>query len=192
MLKHLIIFVALAGLALLAAGCGGGAATPDDTGTLNITQDDFMFTPDSIELKVGQKVRMILTNISKEDHKFVVGRSITRTLQTTWPRRADGVPDGFKVEFFDGVEVKVIGPAKRVLGGGAILTREGEMSPAKAEDIALEEYEGFMVQKGPSLDSTIIEFIVPNKVGEWEFACFEDNGEHYDAGMFGKLVVVGG
>ena len=59
-------------------------------------------------------------------------------------------------------------------------------------DMDMEEVEhhGFMIVQEPSSEATIIEFIVPDKVGEWEFGCFQDDGADYDEGMRGKLVVV--
>ena len=39
-------------------------------------------------------------------------------------------------------------------------------------------------------EPAIIEFTVPDdKVGTWEIACFEDDGDHYDEGHKAKLVV---
>ena len=167
------ILLALAGLALLVVGCGGDAATPDEKGVLNIALEDFKFSVDDIVLEVGQKVRIVLTNESAtEDHMLTMGNGVVRP---------EGFADGYMEDLFDGVEVEVIGPAKRVIAGEAILTREGE--------VATKEGRGFMVLLEPSAESTIIEFIVPNKVGEWEFGCFEDDGDHHEKGMHGKLSI---
>ncbi len=73
------------------------------------------------------------------------------------------------------------GPAKMVIGGEAIVTREGE--------VVMKENRGSMVLLEPSSESTIIEFIVPNKIGDWEFACFEDDGAHYEEGMHANLSI---
>lgn len=135
--------------------------------------EDFKFSIDDIVHEVGQKVRIVLTNKSvNEDHMLMIGNGVVRP---------EGFADGYMEELFEGVEVGVIGPAKRVMGGEAVLTREGE--------VATEENRGFMVLLEPSAEPTIIEFIVPKKVGEWEFGCFEDEGEHYETGMHGKLSI---
>lgn len=172
-MRQLSILLALAGLALLAVGCGSESASPDDEGTLNITLEDFKFSIDEIVLEVGQKVRIVLTNESAtEDHMLTIGIGVVRP---------EGFADGYMEDLFEDVEVEVIGPAKRVIGGQAIVTRDGE--------VATEENRGFMVLLEPSAEPTIIEFIVPKKVGEWEFGCFEDEGAHYEKGMHGKLSI---
>jgi len=76
----------------------------------------------------------------------------------------------------------VIGPAKSVSSGGAILTREGD------EDVT-NGTSGFMVTKAPSSQATIIEFTVPPTIGDFEFASFEAGGKHYDDGMKGLIKV---
>ena len=177
-MKRLSIMVVIIGMVSLAFGCGGGAVEPDEEGTLYITMDDFKFTPDKIDLDSGKKVRFVLDNKSKtNDHGFVVGLEVTRQ---------GGSVNGFQSDFFEGVEVKVIGPAKLVIPGEAILTRDGE---GAVEDKDGGDANGFMVLIGPSSESTVIEFIVPEKYGEWEFASFEENGTRYEDGMRGTLKV---
>lgn len=172
-MKDLRITLAIIGLVFLALGCSNEPATPDDEGTLNITMDDEKFTPDEIDLNVGTPVRVVLNNKSAtHDFGFTVGSGALSG-------------GGFGKDFFDGVKVKVIGPAKLVVAGGAILTREG--------DGAVEETNGggvFMVLKEPSSESTVIEFIVPDKwEDDWEFASFEGDGTRYEDGMRGILRV---
>ena len=87
-------------------------------------------------------------------------------------------------DFFKGVEVEVIGPAKLIMAGEAVLTREGDDAVADTDD-----GNGFMVIVGPSSESVIIKFVVPPKFGEWEFASFEDGGGPYEDGMRGVMKV---
>lgn len=49
--------------------------------------------------------------------------------------------------------------------------------------------EGYHVELEPGATGTLT-FTVPDKPGEWEMACFIDDGEHYDEGMHGTLTVV--
>ncbi|MDP6064250.1 MAG: hypothetical protein QGI49_05610, partial [SAR202 cluster bacterium] len=71
-MKKLGITVIATGLIFLVLGCGIGGADPvtptlDPTtrvGTLNISMDDFKFTPDRIDLTACQKVRVVLSNNS--------------------------------------------------------------------------------------------------------------------------------
>lgn len=179
-MRRLSIVVVIAGLILLASACGGGEGVapefddPRGVGTLNISMDDFKFTPDNIKLTTGQQIRIVLSNSSAtNDHGFTVGYGLTTQ---------GGASTGFQTDLFEGVEVTVTGPAKVVRSGKAIVTREGD---GEVEDDA----SGFMVIKGPSSQVTIIEFTVPDTFGEFEFASFESGGEYYKDGMKGIINV---
>lgn len=184
---YLRIVVAIAGLILFASGCGGGgdAVTPDfdetqyvgivrGVGTINIDMDDFKFTPNKIQLRIDQKIRIVLNNNSAEhDHGFTVGYGVVTE---------NGFAIGFETDLFEDIEVAVTGPAKMVRSGGAILTREGD---GDVEETA----GGFMVVKAPFSQATIIEFTVPDTFGDFEFASFESGGKYYDDGMKGVIQV---
>ena len=92
-------------------------------------------------------------------------------------------PVGTSVVSRDGVMV-MEGDAMDGMEGGAMDGMEGGAMDG------IEEHHGFMVLQNPSSGQTVIEFTVPDKTGEWEFACFEDEGAHYDDGMHGTLKVV--
>ena len=171
-MKHLKITVATIALVFLALGCGSEPAKPDEEGNLSITMADFEFTPDKIDIEAGRTLRITLRNESTEhDHGFTIGES-------------GGSAGGYKEDFFDGVEVTVTGPAKLVNAGGAVLTREGGGDVEDTDGSG-----GFMVVIGPSSESTIIEFLVPQKYGEWEFASFGGDGASYEEGMRGVVKV---
>jgi len=184
-MKQLAILVVITGLVLLVLGCGSGGGDPvtptlDPTtgvGTLNISMDDFTFTPKKIDLTACQKVRLVLTNNSAtNDHGFTVGYGVTKE---------GGSPTGFERDWFDDIEVAVTGPAKMVKSGKAILTHEGT-------GIVEDGTGGFMVIKAPSSQATIIEFTVPTEIGDFEFASFEGGGKHYEDGMKGLIKVFPG
>jgi len=179
-MKRLSIMVVVIGIVSIALACGGGAVEPDEKGALNIILDDFKFTPDTIELKSGRKVRMILNNKSKEhDHGFMIGLDVVRQ---------GGAASGYTSDFFEGVDINVIGPAKTVIVGGAFVTWEGD-AVEDSDGGDADGAQGFMVLIGPSSESTVIEFTVPEKYGEWEFASFENDGERYEDGMRGTVKV---
>jgi uncharacterized cupredoxin-like copper-binding protein len=162
--------VAVIGLVLLAFGCTSEPATPDEDGNLNISMADSKFTPDKFDIEAGRTVRVILSNDSVDsDYGFTVGEA--------------GSSNGYATDFFEGVEVEVIGPAKLIRAGEAVLTREDDDAVADSDG------NGFTVIVGASTGSVIIEFVVPAKFGEWEFASFEDGGAHYEDGMKGVMKV---
>ena len=170
-MKHMRVTVAVIGLVLLASGCTSEPATPDEDGNLNIAMADSKFTPDNIDIEAGRTVRVILSNESVDsDYGFTMGEG--------------GSSSGYANDFFKGVEVEVIGPAKLIMAGEAVLTREGDDAVADTDD-----GNGFMVIVGPSSESVIIKFVVPPKFGEWEFASFEDGGGPYEDGMRGVMKV---
>lgn len=59
---------------------------------------------------------------------------------------------------------------------------------------AMEVHAGLMVMIDPSMippsAETIITLTIPEEmVGTWEFGCFQEQGQHYDDGMRGTLIV---
>ena len=180
-MRYSKILALIAGLVFLVLGCGGGDEavtatfeTARGVGTLSIDMDDFKFTPDNIKLTTGEQVRIVLSNSSAtNDHGFTIGYGLLTQ---------GGASTGFQTDLFDGVEVTVTGPAKLVMSGRAIVTREGD---GEVEDGT----GGFMIIKGPSSQATIIEFTVPETFGEFELASFESSGEHYKDGMKGLINV---
>tara|TARA_B100000949_G_C13952566_1_gene313496 strand:- start:156 stop:338 length:183 start_codon:yes stop_codon:yes gene_type:complete len=46
-----------------------------------------------------------------------------------------------------------------------------------------------MIVIGPSSESTIVEFVVPENYGEWEFASFAADGQSFEDGMKGTVKV---
>ena len=104
---------------LLIAACGGGAVKPDDTGTVIIEMTESAFTPSNIEVVAGTTVRFVLNNSGQEEHEFMIGRNVSR---------APGYPDTYETDFFHGVKVDVVGEPAMVMGGEAVLTRDGKMA----------------------------------------------------------------
>lgn len=184
-MKQRGIAVVVTGLIFLALGCGIGGADPvtpavdpaTGVGTLNISMDDFKFTPERIDLTACQKVRVVLSNNSAtNDHGFSVGFGVTKE---------GGSPTGFDNDWFEEIEVAVTGPAKKVTAGKAILTHDGIGSVEDGGG-------GFTILKAPSGQATIIEFSVPPAIGDFEFASFESGGKHYEDGMKGLIKVFPG
>tara|TARA_B100001750_G_C15401045_1_gene542640 strand:+ start:106 stop:708 length:603 start_codon:yes stop_codon:yes gene_type:complete len=180
-MKHLLTVVFIT-LLTLSTGCGSEPVKPEidpetRIGVLNIIMDDFKFTPDKVAVDVRQKIRIVLKNNSKKnDHSFSIGYGVIDQ---------DGASKGFKTDLLESVEVTVTGPAKIVKVGNTKLTID--------EDVDVEKDSvGFVIVKSPSNEATVIEFIVPDKVGEFEFGSFENDGKDYEDGMKGTLKVFTG
>lgn len=188
-MKRLTLVSLLAVLSLVMAACSGGGpqgSRPDSSGTLNIAQEDtgggsMNFSPDTIVLTAGQRVRMIVENKGEKNHEFMIGRTVTFN--------EAGEPDGFEEDFFGPIADQVsVEP-----GMGAMLVMDGQvmqgmdMSGGSMEDM----HPGWMLMSNIGSGQSVIEFTVPESaVGEWEMGCFQDKGAHYDDGMRGKVVVV--
>lgn len=214
MKRHwLLTMLVLLGMVL--AACGPSGATPDpETGEIMLVQNDdeegMNFEPETIVLTAGQRVRIVLENHGSKDHEFMLGKNVVYT--------EEGAPNGFEVDFFEGIEDQV----DVQLGDGAMLMidgetvamggmgmgmegeEEGEMQMEGEEHteegeeaheeegmaMHMEDHTGWMVMDNAGSGTTVIEFVVPeDRVGEWEMACFEDDGTHYEDGMRGTLIV---
>ena len=188
-MKRLTLLTLLLVLVLLAAACGATAPQgnrPDSSGTLTIIQEDtegggMSFSPDTIVLTAGQRVRLIVENKGEKNHEFMIGRTVIFN--------EAGEPDGFEEDFFSPIADQV----NLELGMGAMLIMDGQvmegmdMSGGGMEDMHM----GWMVMNNVGSGQSVIEFTVPESaVGEWEMGCFQDKGSHYDDGMRGKVVVV--
>jgi hypothetical protein len=215
-MKKRILWMALfVSAAFLLAACGPSGATPDPaTGEILILQEDdeegMNFSPETIVLTAGETVTIKLENHGSKDHEFMIGREVVYT--------DTGAPNGFEVDFFEGIEDQVevslgegamlmIDSETVAMGGMAMDEGEGEMAMEEDGEHEHEEegeeheeegggmemhmdHSGWMVMDAAGSGQSTITFTVPeDRVGEWELACFEDDGTHYDDGMRGTLIV---
>jgi len=53
------------------------------------------------------------------------------------------------------------------------------------------DHMGWILMDPAGSSSSTVTFTIPaDKVGEWEMACFEDDGTHCDVGLHGTITVV--
>lgn len=146
--------------AILAAGCASGPEKVE----YSIEMTDFAFTPNTLELEVGQEVTLHLTNVGALKHEIMVGREVTME---------NGLATGFVEDMFAGVEPTVV--------------TTGEMEHDAGNDHATGQ---FMVTVPENTGEATLTFVVTEEmVGEWEMGCFLDSGSHFQQGMTGKMVV---
>lgn len=141
--------------------CAGAA-----TGDVTISSAEFSFKPNALRWKVGQQIRITLTNDGQKAHEWVIGRS---------PMSMPGMARTFSEQFFTGVDVKFERDGRTADPSTVWMTEMGPDERSVALPIGT-----------PRID---VIFTVPDKPGEWEMGCFEDDGAHYDDGMKGKVTV---
>lgn len=156
--------------AALVTGCS--QATPEPV-SYTIEMSEFAFSPNTIEVQVGQPVTLELINVGALEHEIMFGRNVMMM---------NNRPNGFETDMFEATGVE---PHAEMMAAST----EGEEGHTE-EDMHMEDHEGFMVLLPKTGDRSTLTF-TPNQdmVGEWEIGCFEQEGVHYDAGMKGTLVV---
>jgi len=141
-----------------------GCAQPAGPVEIRITMNEYKFEPDTIRVKAGQEVRLVLVNAGRRDHELMIGRNVMRNVRS-------GNPAGYHTDFFAGLSPQVSG------------------EKIKKEEEEAEAHAGFMVALETGGWATLVFTVHADRVGEWEMGCFEENGSHYLSGMKGKLVV---
>ncbi|TAK11534.1 MAG: hypothetical protein EPO32_11850 [Anaerolineae bacterium] len=184
-MKTVRLIVSLVIIAFSLAAC---AQTPDPV-TLTIDMTEFAFTPNDIEVQVGQEVTLVLVNSGEQDHELMIGRGL----------HVDGsTPDGYDLDFWH-----IGGVMPEVSGGGMMLQHEGadhagsEQPPSDEQGghdmvpmTSPEEELPLMIYLPAGSDTTTVTFTVTeDMVGNWEMGCFELDGVHYTSGMVGEFTV---
>ena len=210
-----LVLMAVAALGL--AGCGEGAATPDENGEIVITMTESAYAPDTIEVSPGQTVTFVLVNEGEKDHELMIGRNVTFT---------DGVPDGFEHNFFEGLSPLVDPPEAAMEMDEMEMDMDMDMDMDEDDDMDMDDMDmdedddmdmdedddmhmedmdmegmdmeegddhaghGFMVLRQPNETARITITIPLDATGEWELGCFEEDGAHWDDGMKGTFTIV--
>ena len=139
--------------------------TPEPV-TYTIEMTEYAFTPDTIEVKVGQQVTINLVNKGTLEHELMFGRDVMMM---------DNRPNGYQHDLFEeaGVEPEVM-----------------KMGVMEGMDEHEEGHSGFMVVlEQPGNEASITFDVTKDMVGEWEMGCFSLEGVHYTSGMVGKFMV---
>ena len=159
-MKRTLVFLLLVLAGLTLAACSNSPPPAEFT----IEMTEFAFTPDTIEVQVGQKVVLHLTNEGALAHELMIGQNVMMM---------EGAPDGFEHNMFEKQ-----GP--EVMGG----SDEHDMGDMGGMD------HGFMVAMPIGEKDTTLTFtMTEDMVGEWEIGCFSDGGSHFNQGMTGKFIV---
>lgn len=93
-----------------------GVPSADVGRLIDITMDNFAFTPATITLRAGERVTLRFVNRSAIPHEFMAGRDVN----------PDGM--GYRIDFFDGVDPVATGGMSGMeeeMGGGYELELQG-------------------------------------------------------------------
>ena len=163
-MKQLTIILVVVMVSIFMAACGGGSA-PAASNDVTIEMTESKYTPNSFQVKAGEQVTINLENKGEKEHEILFGRNV---------KIEEGIPAGFEEDIFDH-------DPSQVQASGSEGFHEG--SP---EEIA---EEGYHVELEPGATGTLVFTIPASKAGEWEIACFIDDGQHYEDGMKGTFTV---
>jgi uncharacterized cupredoxin-like copper-binding protein len=161
-MKKIALLFCLGVLVGLLAGCA--SSTPEPV-SIDLHMSEYAFTPNAIEVKVGQPVTLNLINDGQLAHEVMFGREVVLL---------ENRPTMFATDMFGaaGVEPSVTGDT-----GSEMEHHE-------------EGYSGVMVVLQKTGDQATMTFTPTEAMlGEWEMGCFEQDGVHYQAGMKGTFTV---
>jgi plastocyanin len=170
--KRILISISVLGLVFLAA-CGGSKEPPLPI-EVTIEMSEYAFSPADLEFQVGQEVTINLINVGSLDHEIMFGRDVAMM---------DNRPSGYEIDLF---EVAGVEPTVSMMEG-EMADMDDEHEEGEEEDMG---HTGFMVLVPAADDMYTITFTVTEEMlGEWEIGCFELEGVHYSAGMFGTMII---
>lgn len=147
------------------------AASAQGTGkveTYNIVMKDYSYTPNHMTWHVGDTVVINLKNESTDKaHELLFGKDVNYSTDSFGKKFADG----WKTALFDSVS---------------------QVTFTAGHDVAELRADGpGTVALTPKTGTATYTFVVPDKVGAWEFGCFEEDGSHFaDHGMKGTVDIV--
>lgn len=178
-MRKVSLFAVLA-IAVFAVACGG-PATPEPV-EFTVELSEFAFSPDTIEVQVGQEVTINLVNNGALEHEFMIGHDAMEM---------DGVVSMYTEDFF-----AVAGVDAPEIIGGADMEDMDHDDDEDMEDMEHDDEDehggtdhGFMVSVKTGETASFTFIVTEEMVGEWELGCFLDSGSHYTAGMVGALIV---
>ncbi len=217
MKKRFLITLFFGVISFVLFACSGGQpeeVTPVPV-TFKVDMKEYSYTPNKIEVKVGQEVTIEMINNGVLSHELMIGRDVIMT---------DGRPNGYTIDLFEstGVEPMIMPESAGVMNMGEAMDMESSDEHMDDEAMQMEgddqhmddkamqiegddehmqgddehmddghmDHMGTMVLLEESGDEASITFVVTeDMIGEWEIGCFELDGVHYQSGMTGIFVV---
>lgn len=185
--KNFIILTLTIFALLGLSACGSAESSPEPVEFI-VEMSEFAFSPDVIEVQVGQEVTIEVFNSGALEHELMIGQEVMTV---------NDVPAMYMKDFFDAANAD----APEVTGDMADVSHDDDEDSDHDddEDSNHDDEEdsdhdggsehGFMVflPKGESASFTFV--VTEDMVGTWEIGCFLDGGSHYTANMIGTLIV---
>lgn len=170
----LLSLIAIALPIALAQSSSGGK-----TERYTITESDYTYSPDQMTWHVGDTVVLTVKNTSPKDpHMFMMGKKPLNYVKTSFGKK---YPKGW---------------------GDTLFTKPGQVTYKSTTDVLMKNPKpGGALQVGAfalaragkdnKTPEATITFTVPDKVGTWYYACFEQKGQHYTSHhMVGTIKIV--
>jgi plastocyanin len=155
-----------------------------DSGLIHVYQGDYYFLPDHLTWRVGDKVSILLHNESPNRfHEMMIGRGFDTTPSIYGP-----VKTQFHEDFWDNVPV-TISQAQGVdnlATNKAIATCDVKPHPWLITAPGNGNFSPTLMPNG----YIQLDFVVPNKPGQWKYGCFVQGFRHYEAGMKGTIDIL--
>ena len=170
---------------VLAGAAGSASAQGAEALRIDVTLDEFSFSPEPLRIPAGRPVMLFIRNVGKVAHEFMAGR--------------DAEGNDFTQDLFADLHVNIEQVETAEAGhaehndDAAHDTDAGHAEHAEqgadAEDHAHGEghEHGTMVEARAG-ETFLMTFTLPeDRRGEWATGCFLSG--HYEAGMHGTLIV---
>ena len=189
-LSAFIAVVAL-GVLVLAGAQGSAFAQGDEALRIDVTLDEYSFSPEPLRIPAGRRVTLVIRNVGKFAHEFMAGR--------------DAEGNDFKQDLFADLHVNIeqvdtghdehaghnADAGHDEHAGHDADANHGEHAEHSAdaqEHAHGEGHEHGTMVEAQAGETFLMTFTLPeDRRGEWATGCFLTG--HYDAGMHGTLIV---
>lgn len=186
----------VAALVLVAAGIAWSAAKTPPIGPLQTTivMTDYQFAPNHLTWHAGDRVTLTVVNESQaqppKPHEIMFGRGPMEEEGPFGPVQGDG----FQTALLSGValDIEQGSDLTMLMAPGSQLSGVDPMSvlTPEAREMGMGEMMNqFMAVFSPGASLTF-SFTVPDTPGDWEFGCFQQDGQHFLNGMQGTITIL--
>lgn len=168
----------------IAAAARALTGTPVSQGLTKVYAGDFYYIPNHMTWRVGDNISLLFTNESPNRfHEMMIGQGFDTT-----PSLTGDVKTQFHTDFWDGVHVTVADASSvdNLATNLAVVKCDVNPHPWLITAPGNGNFSPTLMPGGHIL----LNFTVPNKPGQWQYACFVQGFVHYRAGMRGTINIL--